>query len=112
MSFDLFVIPSGCSVFRIIQLTMCILNSNILSVFKLPLPMKKTKEVRKANLVDGMRIGDHSIKVFDRGDGKFLIIRKKYLFRIPVKTEEIVVDDYETVEDCLSDIRFEKRKLM
>jgi hypothetical protein len=64
----------------------------------------------EGNFLEGLRVRDTSIKIFKSTDNKFLVITKKYFLGILIREKKVIVDDYETAERYIEDLRFEKSK--
>ena len=64
----------------------------------------------EGNFLEGLRVRDTSIKILKSTDNKFLVITKKYFLGILIREKKVIVDDYETAERYIEDLRFEKSK--
>jgi hypothetical protein len=64
----------------------------------------------EGNFLEGLRVRDTSIKIFKSTDNKFLVVTKKYFLGILIREKKVIVDDYETAERYIEDLRFEKSK--
>jgi hypothetical protein len=70
----------------------------------------KSIKYDEGNFLEGLRVRDTSIKIFKSTDNKFLVITKKYFLGILIREKKVIVDDYETAERYIEDLRFEKSK--
>jgi len=71
---------------------------------------KKNIKDEEGNFLEGLRVRNKSIKIFKSANNKFIVVIKKYFFGIPIRKEKVTVDDYETAEEYMDDLRFEKSK--
>jgi|GEM_PF-6962715 len=56
-------------------------------------------------LIKGIRVRNHSIKIYQQDDSKYLILLKRYFMGICVSRKQFIVDDYYTAEDYLRNFK-------
>jgi hypothetical protein len=67
------------------------------------------KNLENKNFVKGLRVGNTSLKIYECSDKNYLVVRRRYFMGIPISSECMVMDNFESAEDLIRELKFDGR---
>lgn len=72
----------------------------------------KIVNLDNTGFVKGIRVGNVSVKIYYSKENQYLVVRRKYFLGFCYSTKEVIVNDYYTAEDYLSNLEFDVHKIV
>jgi hypothetical protein len=63
--------------------------------------------LERANFVKGLRAGNISVKIYKSKDNRYVVVRRRYFLGVLIHKKYCLVDDYESAEDIIRELKFD-----